>query len=105
MRQCWWCIPTTAGSTSSTCSSCTPKTAGPLFERMKARLEVIASMSGMTGRFKLVGADVFRVLECRRAMGVGMGGAAPAVKPRTIDGLARCPRRWRHARNSRYCSR
>ncbi|MEJ0098245.1 MAG: GAF domain-containing protein [Pseudomonadota bacterium] len=67
------------------------ETEGPLFERMKARLEVIASMSGMTGRFKLIGADVFRVRECRRAMGMGMGTRAvsTAAKPRSLDALAR----------------
>ncbi len=65
------------------------ETGGPLFERMKARLEVIASMSGMTGRFRLIGADVFRVLECRRAMGMGTRGVAASAKPRTLDALAR----------------
>ncbi len=45
------------------------ETSGPLFEKMKLRLEILASLSGMTGRFRLLGADVFKVLDCRAVMG------------------------------------
>ena len=45
------------------------ETHGPLFEKMKLRLDILASLSGMTGRFQLLGADIFRVLECRPVMG------------------------------------
>ena len=38
------------------------ETTGPLFESMKAKLAGIASHTGMSGVFKLLGADVFRVL-------------------------------------------
>jgi len=38
------------------------ETEGPLFERMKAKLAGIASHSGMSGVFRLRGADVYRVL-------------------------------------------
>ncbi|HYF59849.1 MAG TPA: GAF domain-containing protein [Burkholderiaceae bacterium] len=38
------------------------ETEGPLFERMKAKLAGIASMSGMAGVFRLRGSDVYRVL-------------------------------------------
>ena len=62
------------------------ETQGALFDTMTARLEVIASLSGMTGRFKLIGADVFRVLACRRAL--GMRGLATDVKAPSLDGLA-----------------
>lgn len=39
------------------------ETAGPLFERMKAKLAGIAAHSGMTGIFRLLGADIYRVLD------------------------------------------
>lgn len=38
------------------------ETSGPLFEAMKAKLAGIASQTGMAGVFRLLGADVFRVL-------------------------------------------
>src|SRR5271169_82294 len=41
------------------------ETEGPSFERMKIRLDAVASQSGMSGVFKLRGVDVFEVLDCR----------------------------------------
>lgn len=43
--------------------------AGPLFERMRAKLAGIASQTGMTDVFKLKGADVYKVLELRHVPG------------------------------------
>jgi adenylate cyclase len=37
---------------------------GPVFERMKSRLEAIASQTGMAGVFRLRGADIYPVLQC-----------------------------------------
>lgn len=42
---------------------------GPLFERMKAKLAGIAAHTGMTGVFRLQGADVYRVRSLHRVPG------------------------------------
>ena len=47
------------------------ETEGPLFERMKAKLAGIASHSGMSGVFRLRGADVYRVLGIERVPEIG----------------------------------
>ena len=41
------------------------ETQGPVFERMKVRLDAVASQSGMSNVFRLRGVDVFEVLDCR----------------------------------------
>lgn len=42
------------------------ETEGPLFEEMEMQLEAIASMTGMSGVFKLKGAHVYEVLRIER---------------------------------------
>jgi adenylate cyclase len=63
------------------------QTDGPLFEKMKLRLDAIASLSGTSGLFRLIGADVFRVLDCRALPG---SSPTPATaRAPSLDGLAR----------------
>jgi adenylate cyclase len=45
------------------------ETEGPLFERMKAKLAGIASHSGMAGVFRLLGSDIYRVLQIESVPG------------------------------------
>jgi adenylate cyclase len=45
------------------------ETGGPLFESMKAKLAGIASHEGMTGVFRLLGSDVYRLTEVNRIPG------------------------------------
>jgi adenylate cyclase len=53
------------------------ETAGPLFESMKAKLAGIASHTGMAGVFRLLGSDVYQVLEIERVP----GRERPALPP------------------------
>ena len=41
------------------------RTKGPVFDKMRIKLDAIAALTGMTGIFRLRGADVFRVVSCR----------------------------------------
>jgi hypothetical protein len=53
------------------------ETSGPLFERKKAHLAGIASHTGMTGVFRLQGADVYRVSSVEQVAGATLLGAVP----------------------------
>ncbi|MDY0012977.1 MAG: GAF domain-containing protein [Rhodocyclaceae bacterium] len=71
------------------------ETSGPLFERMKAKLAGIAAHEGMTGVFKLQGADVYRVRDIEPVPGRQLPPAqeGPALLPalrRATDALSAC---------------
>jgi GAF domain/Pyridoxamine 5'-phosphate oxidase len=53
------------------------ETEGPLFEHMKAKLAGIASHTGMSKVFRLLGSDVYRVLSIHRVPGQGLAHALP----------------------------
>jgi hypothetical protein len=64
------------------------ETAGPLFENMKARLAAIASHTGMSKVFRLLGSDVYRV----ERIDALPGGEETVVAPRPalLSGLRAC---------------
>jgi len=72
------------------------ESSGPLFENMKAKLAGIASHTGMTGVFRLLGADVYRVLEVE----VVAGDTLPPRPPRRnmLSALRVCAESMRGAR-------
>ena len=54
------------------------ETEGTNFDRMKTRLDAVASQTGVTSVFKLLGVDIYRVLDCRP---LGSDGGSEAVPP------------------------
>jgi adenylate cyclase len=53
---------------------------GPAFDRMNARLEAIASQTGMSQVFKLRGVDVYEVLDCRPVSAEGLADFVPSAE-------------------------
>lgn len=78
------------------------ETSGPLFERMKAKLAGIASHTGMSGVFRLLGSDVYRVVDVELVPGTTLPAPRPAETPSRRSG-----RVWSastHAAISTRCS-
>ncbi|MCG2583451.1 GAF domain-containing protein [Massilia sp. TS11] len=69
--------PLTAAQYRMTLHYLRTETAGPLFESMKAKLAGIASHVGMGEVFRLLGADVFRVLSLEAVPGSVLAAGAP----------------------------
>lgn len=67
------------------------ETQGPLFESMKAKLAGIASASGMGGVFRLLGADIYQVLDIEHVEGEEV--APTQETPCHIAGLRRLSQR------------
>lgn len=73
--------PATAAQYRLTLQFLRTETSGPLFESMKAKLAGIASHTGMSGIFKLLGADVFRVVDIHQVPGKSL---PPPPKQRNL---------------------
>ena len=64
------------------------ETAGPLFENMKAKLAGIASHTGMSKVFRLLGSDVYRVLDIECVF--GSSSAEDTPRQPLLPGLRAC---------------
>ncbi len=53
------------------------ETEGPVFEAMKAKLAGIASHTGMSGVFRLLGSDIYRVVDIERVPGAELPARPP----------------------------
>ena len=61
--------------------------AGPIFERMRTNLDAVASQTGMSGVFRLRGADIYRVLRIE-ALAHDLDLSEPQAPPDLVGALA-----------------
>ncbi|MEC4749440.1 GAF domain-containing protein, partial [Methylomicrobium sp. Wu6] len=64
------------------------ETSGPLFETMRAKLAGIAAHTGMSNVFRLLGADLYRVLDIERVPGTSLPAAEQ--RPNWLSLLRKC---------------
>lgn len=64
------------------------ESSGPVFEVMKAKLAGIASHTGMAGVFRLLGSDIYRVLDIERVPGITL--PASPLKRNNLAALRAC---------------
>jgi hypothetical protein len=55
------------------------ETEGAIFDRVKTRLDAVASQTGMSHVFRLRGVDIFQVLDCRPMNAETSGEGLPNV--------------------------
>jgi adenylate cyclase len=71
--------PLTAAQYLATLEYLRTESSGPLFEQMKAKLAGIASHTGMAGVFRLLGADIYRILDIEQVPGPTLAPPPPKV--------------------------
>jgi adenylate cyclase len=74
---------------------------GASFDRMKTRLDAVASQTGMTHVFRLRGVDIFQVLDCRPMNSETGGDGLPSVGLPAPDRRVHCGARCLPAGSNR----